>query len=169
MGYRIASPLSRFSKTYQRYQTTLKRVRPRITKYRRISNSLNRFTNYLKLNTKNSTKRNKKMFIPIKNYEDYSISKTGIIKNRDGRVIFQRDVNGEKYLNLCKHGKSKTFRLSKLIEVNFEEVTFNFIRDQEYATYPKENFYSLFNPPKPPNYSKLEVIFELEIKGKKIK
>ena len=62
-------------------------------------------------------------FLPINNYENYSISNFGIIKNNKTNRIMKpcNNNHGYKLINLSKNGKCKTFKIHRLVGNAFLE------------------------------------------------
>jgi hypothetical protein len=62
-------------------------------------------------------------FLPIKNYENYSISNFGIIKNNKTNRIMKQDIrkDGYKQIKLYKNGIMKSFRVHRLVAKAFLE------------------------------------------------
>ena len=62
-------------------------------------------------------------FLPIKNYEKYSISNHGNIKNNKTNRILKPSTNpqGYKLINLCKNGKVENSRVHRLVAKAFLE------------------------------------------------
>ena len=61
------------------------------------------------------------MFLPIKNYDNYSISNFGNVKNRKTNRILKpcNDKDGYKKINLCKNGDVKKFTIHRLVAKAF--------------------------------------------------
>jgi hypothetical protein len=133
----------------------------------------------------------------INNYENYSVSNRGIIKNNTTNRILKHYIrNGYPSISLCKNNKKKTFNIHTIVASHFlerldgkfvvnhknEDKTDNRLENLEYITYGENTKYSassnrtintslfdLTNFRDIPNYTNYMISKNAEIYSKKLK